>query len=153
MQLNILLYGYLIVILSLIVISWMIKAMCSKVVFKPEKAFPSKQEFMRTHIKQFNIIARIGGTIFITIALWLIIIPAVIDLPMLIKGEYCLAYGETVYSSTNRVGIIMERDVRFLTFDGEILDVRAFSSGYKKGEKYVIHYFPHMKIACIHKIS
>ena len=119
---------------------------------KPERAFPSKREFVKTHTKQLNIIARAIGTPFIIIALLFIIIPAIIDLPMALTGGYVTSYCQTADDDFVREGIMLKRDVHFIMQDGQELGLRIFSSGYRKGEKYEVHYLPHMKIGCMHRI-
>ncbi|MGX8700699.1 hypothetical protein [Caproiciproducens sp.] len=64
MDLDILIYSYVVLAIALIVIYWVVRAMVSKVALKPEKAFPSKREFMTQNVKKLNLFARLVGTFF-----------------------------------------------------------------------------------------
>ncbi|WP_326975288.1 hypothetical protein ACRQU7_01555 [Caproiciproducens sp. R1] len=153
MDLDILIYSYVVWAIGLIVIFWVIRAMVSKVVLKPEKAFPSKREFMVRNVKKLNLFARLVGTFLCIVVIWSIVIPGILDLPMVLKGEYVTAYCKATDDDASRKGLlIITQEASFITTNGGKLDLSMFPKGYQKGKNFIVHYLPHMKIGCIAEI-
>lgn len=150
MDLDILIYSYVVWAIGLIVIYWIVRAMISKVVLKPEKAFPSKREFMTRNVKRLNLFARLVGTFLCIVIIWSIVIPGTLDLPMALKGEYVSVYCKATDEDPSRNGILnMTQEAGFITANGNELNLSIFPKKYQKDKNFIVHYLPHMKIGCI----
>ncbi|MCL2860672.1 MAG: hypothetical protein FWF46_09095 [Oscillospiraceae bacterium] len=149
MQINILIYTYLVWIAMIVVVILAIMKTFSKTIINPNNPYYKHKKFINKHIHKLNFSIKVILVFGCVILMWLIIIPRAIDIPRVITGNYITATVTTVNFDHNQEGIMKARDMWVLTETGEKLVLKVYSKGYDEGEEYIINYLPYAKIGTI----
>ncbi|MDD2376131.1 MAG: hypothetical protein PHD15_00515 [Clostridia bacterium] len=129
---------------------WCAKLVFSKkIIIDPEKAYPNKKEFVRKHIKAFNVAARI---VLITVPILAIfIIPVGIkDLKNYINRDFKVIRCKTLSHSIEWDNLIRRRSIKVINIDtGEISIIVFYYKAIEVDEYYTIEYLPNMLVGKI----
>ena len=142
------LYGKVtvIVIFLIIYLYWIWKKVR---LIKWEQAPGDTRDWIRNHENNINKIIKIIYGIGLIFMVYCIVIPAILDIPTLVKQEYTVTEGIVEswnYSDEER---LEERSISIKDDTGQEKSVIVYSTGIHQGEHLVVEYLPHSKYGIV----
>ena len=135
-----------IVIFLIIYLYWIWKKVR---LIKWEQAPGDTRDWIRNHEKNINKIIKIISGIGLIFMVYCIVIPAILDIPTLVKQEYTVTEGIVEswnYSDEER---LEERSISIKDDTGQEKSVIVYSTGIHQGEHLVVEYLPHSKYGIV----
>lgn len=144
MNLYIVIWTYVITFVVAIVSIFCIKQSLKKLVINPQKAIESKKDFIIYNQKKFNLVARIVLIGFVVVSTWLLIIPAILDLPIVLQNKYLTIQCVATQDEYEQRGVMKIRDVHFRE-----IGLKVVIDNYSKDEVFEVIYLPHLRIGTV----
>lgn len=110
----------------------------------PQKAIESKKDFIIYNQKKFNLVARIVLIGFVVVSTWLLIIPAILDLPIVLQNKYLTIQCVATQDEYEQRGVMKIRDVHFRE-----IGLKVVIDNYSKDEVFEVIYLPHLRIGTV----
>lgn len=135
---------------ALIVSCFCIKGIFSKkTTVDPKKVLGAGRKFTEKYNKKIDIIMRLLMGLYITIAIPLAVIPAILDIPYVIEKKYETMECKTIsYSRGNN--IVKKRDIQVVDLKTQKrIELAVVYNHIEKNEYYTINYLPHLKVGTI----
>lgn len=150
MNLYIVIWTYVITFVVAIVSIFCIKQSLKKLVINPQKAIESKKDFIIYNQKKFNLVARIVMIGFVVVSTWLLIIPAILDLPIVLQNKYLTIQCVATQDEYEQRGVMKIRDVHFREIGtGKEIGLKVAIDNYSKDEVFEVIYLPHLRIGTV----
>lgn len=136
--------------IALIVSCYCIKGIFSKKsTLDPQKALNVGRKSAKKFNKKLDIMMRILMGLYVTIAIPLAVIPAILDIPYVIEKKYETMECKTIsYSRGNN--IVEKRDIQVVDLETQKrIKLAVVYTSIEKNEYYTINYLPHLKVGTI----
>lgn len=134
-------YAIFVFLTSVFTVILALKALFKKDLIKSLNTSEGEKNKLYQHKKLITTILRIILATYVVVALVLILIPSIIDLPRIFTGNYeisiCTIQDSYEYKTDLWVHLITDK--------GENINIMVLDRSYEQGKQYLVYYLPHMK--------
>ena len=100
-----------------------------------------KKNKLYQHEKLITTVAKIILAAFIIVSLVYVLVPTIIDFPRIFTGNFEKSICTIQYSYEYKTDLW----VNLITDKGEKISLMVLDNSYKRSEKYLVYYLPHLK--------